>query len=353
MQKLSISLAIVFLLSSASSFAGAKFVLAAFNVENLFDTIHDPGKNDQEYTPEGKRNWTPEKLDKKVTQLAKQIRAINNGRGPDILVMPETENIRALNALNAKLRDLNYNAILLEGPDQRGIDVAMLSRFKLARKPMMVQVSDPSNPIWAKPTRPIYNIVLQITPTTNLGILMNHWPARMAPAQFRCLAAEKLKKVFQAYLKKDPNIDYIAIGDLNDEPRDPSIKSCLGTGSMQQVVNSTPENPLFFNLHEERPLAPEKSGTYFYGTKKTWNTLDHIIFSRGLLDNKNIRYVANTFTRIQTPGLNVSTSPVTLPNGKVIPPGAPVPFTTTGQNGNLDYYGVSDHLPIAAVFEVL
>lgn len=28
-----------------------------YNLENLFDTINDPEKFDEEYTPEGKNNW--------------------------------------------------------------------------------------------------------------------------------------------------------------------------------------------------------------------------------------------------------------------------------------------------------
>ena len=32
--------------------------VAFYNLENLFDTIHDEGKNDYEYLPDGGMHWT-------------------------------------------------------------------------------------------------------------------------------------------------------------------------------------------------------------------------------------------------------------------------------------------------------
>ena len=32
-------------------------VIGFYNLENLFDTIHDDGKNDYEYLPKGKNRW--------------------------------------------------------------------------------------------------------------------------------------------------------------------------------------------------------------------------------------------------------------------------------------------------------
>ena len=32
--------------------------IAFYNLENLFDTIHDDGKNDYEYLPDGGMKWT-------------------------------------------------------------------------------------------------------------------------------------------------------------------------------------------------------------------------------------------------------------------------------------------------------
>ena len=34
------------------------YVIGFYNLENLFDTYHDDGKNDFEYLPDGANEWT-------------------------------------------------------------------------------------------------------------------------------------------------------------------------------------------------------------------------------------------------------------------------------------------------------
>lgn len=329
--------------------ANLRFMVASYNVENLFDNIHDEGKDDQEYTPNGKENWTDERLNLKLEQVAAEIRAIGNGKGPDIITLPETENIRVLNMLNKKLADLKYTAVLVEGPDKRGIDVGLLTRFPLARQPHMFPVAIPGD----RPTRPVYDIVLQITPKVKMGLLMNHWPSRMAPPLFRCDAGKVLRKAFQLHLAKDNDLDYIATGDFNDEPEDPSLATCLGTGDAQKVMASTAADPVFFNLYSEKNLPKDQRGTYFFSKTNEWNAIDHIVLARGLFDNKNIRYVPGSFGSVRTLGLNVLPTPTKMPGGYTTPAGAPVGFVTVGDVGKLKAFGVSDHLPVRALFEVV
>ena len=58
------------------------YVVGFYNVENLFDTEHDRGKNDQAFTPQGENAWTPDKYEKKLSNIASVIRAMadKNGR---------------------------------------------------------------------------------------------------------------------------------------------------------------------------------------------------------------------------------------------------------------------------------
>lgn len=35
------------------------FTFVEYNVENLFDTVHDEGKQDTEFLPSSPRHWTP------------------------------------------------------------------------------------------------------------------------------------------------------------------------------------------------------------------------------------------------------------------------------------------------------
>ncbi len=43
--------------------------IAFYNLENLFDTIHDEGKNDYEYLPDGGMKWTSMKYENKIKRM--------------------------------------------------------------------------------------------------------------------------------------------------------------------------------------------------------------------------------------------------------------------------------------------
>lgn len=44
---------------------------SVYNLENLFDTIHDAGKNDFEYLPNGKNKWNSMKYEAKLKTCLK------------------------------------------------------------------------------------------------------------------------------------------------------------------------------------------------------------------------------------------------------------------------------------------
>ena len=82
----------LFIVLSISSFACAQqnndtLFVANWNVENLFDTIDDPKTSDEEFLPSGSKEWNDERLDKKLYNLSRVIRSMNNDNGPDLLGM--------------------------------------------------------------------------------------------------------------------------------------------------------------------------------------------------------------------------------------------------------------------------
>ena len=73
-----------------------------YNLENLFDTIHDKGKNDFEFLPDGANKWGTLKYTNKVKNMAKVL----NEMGTDVLPVgmaavgvSEIENSRVLKDL--------------------------------------------------------------------------------------------------------------------------------------------------------------------------------------------------------------------------------------------------------------
>jgi len=64
--------------------------VAFWNVQNLLDTTASPIAADLEFTPE--QGWTTEVFAIKVTNLAKIIKQMHGGAGPDLLGLYEVEN---------------------------------------------------------------------------------------------------------------------------------------------------------------------------------------------------------------------------------------------------------------------
>ena len=106
--------------------------IAFYNLENLFDTIHDEGKNDYEYLPDGGMKWTSFKYEQKLEKMAYAIAQLGTDedpRGAACVGVSEVENIGCLYDLCRVLKEKynrHYEPILLEGPDRRGVDVGFL-----------------------------------------------------------------------------------------------------------------------------------------------------------------------------------------------------------------------------------
>ena len=111
-----------------------------YNLENLFDTCHDAGKNDYEYLPDGTNKWTGLKYSHKLKNMAKVLSEMGTdwlpGVGCAAIGVSEVENAKCLTDLcnQAPLKARNFKFVHIEGPDQRGVDCALVynpSLFKV------------------------------------------------------------------------------------------------------------------------------------------------------------------------------------------------------------------------------
>jgi len=102
-----------------------------YNLENLFDYVRDTTIRDADFTPWGRRAWTEEKYNEKLSNMAYVISQMGldvTPAGLSILGVCEIENRRVLEDLVAQpaLKDRNYEIVHTDSPDRRGIDVGML-----------------------------------------------------------------------------------------------------------------------------------------------------------------------------------------------------------------------------------
>ena len=104
--------------------------LVQLNCENLFDCSHDEGKNDTEFTAEGKRHWTKQKYWQKTENIAKElIGCCGKDTLPDLITLCEVENDTVMERLTRRtaMGQLGYRYIMTNSRDERGIDVELVA----------------------------------------------------------------------------------------------------------------------------------------------------------------------------------------------------------------------------------
>ena len=72
--------------------SSATIRVAFYNVENLFHPENDSTKNDDEFTPDGMRNWNDYRYREKSHRMAKAILSIGEWDAPDVVGLAEVEN---------------------------------------------------------------------------------------------------------------------------------------------------------------------------------------------------------------------------------------------------------------------
>src|SRR5574344_2821839 len=97
---------LILTLFAGNAFAGPKigkkaYVIGFYNLENLFDTYHDEGKNDYEYLPDGANRWTDARYNRKLRNIATVIKAMadENKAFHTVLGLSEVENRHVLEDL--------------------------------------------------------------------------------------------------------------------------------------------------------------------------------------------------------------------------------------------------------------
>jgi exonuclease III len=277
--------------------------IAFYNLENLFDTIDDPNKFDEDFTPEGRNNWTSEKYHIKLNNLATVLADIGKketGFPPVVIGVAEVENKDVLQDLitTGNLKGLGYGIIHFDSPDRRGIDVALLYRQKIFNPinfttyPLYLRDSDTGKQIYTRDQ-------LVVTGSLDgelISIIVDHWPsrrggeARSLPKRIK--AAKLTKHIKDSILRQDANAKIVIMGDLNDDPNSPSVKKILQSKAKksevtQGTVYNTMEN--FFN---------RGIGTLAY--RDSWNLFDQIMITPGLLhdaDDKFHFYKAGIYSK--------------------------------------------------------
>ena len=264
-----------------------------YNLENLFDTIHDEGKNDYQFLPEGSYRWNGLKYTHKLNNLSKALADMGTDLLPNVgcafIGVSEVENSHVLDDLiqmpSLSQRGIKYCHI--EGPDRRGVDCALLYNPKLFSVtsvklvPYVYEnVSDS-----AKATRGFLTVTGTLA-NEPVAVIVCHLPSRFATSYYREQGGRQIKNIKDSLQNADKNIKIFIMGDMNDDPFDKSMSEALGA---KREIKDVEKNGLYNPWWNT--LAKDGNGTLFYNG--SWNLFDQIIMSENLLDKNNTKNYKN------------------------------------------------------------
>lgn len=257
------------------------FRIMFYNCENFFDIEDDSLTNDNEFLPDGDKNWNKNRYFTKRDQISKVITAIGGWTPPDLVGLCEIENYNILYDLthHSSLYMSEYSIIHHESPDNRGIDVALLYR-KNSFKPLITEFIKISYPDSNASTRDILYTKGIIHQQDTLNIFINHWPSRwggqLESEDRRLIVATVLRHKIDSIFSISPNANIIIMGDFNDEPGNKSLIEVLKAKPGIENIEPSSLYNLSYTLQHDR-----NQGSYKYNGY--WVILDQIIISGNLL----------------------------------------------------------------------
>ena len=279
-------------LFSAPASAQKKFSVYAigfYNVENLFDTTHDEGKNDYDFTPTGSYQWNEMKYRHKLHNMASVLAEMGTDVLPNVgcaaIGLAEVENDHVMNDLTAQpdLAARGYKYVHIEGPDHRGIDCALIYNPKLftVRDTKLVPYVYDLPKDSTRATRGFLTVSGTLA-GEHVTILVCHLPSRGAGSYYRELGGKQVKALKDSLLREDPKVKVLVMGDMNDDPTNKSMYECLSAKpEIKEVGSNDMYNP-WYNV-----LVKEGTGTLQYQGK--WNLFDQIIMTPNLLNKAGKR----------------------------------------------------------------
>lgn len=356
-----------------------KIRLASYNVENLFDHLHDAdpalphGKEDIAFLPLSsplkalcpeissgyylqqclETDWTQERAEWKLDNAAKVISYIR--KRPDVIALSEIENDKVVAKLAQKL-GYGTGHVTADSPDHRGIDVAVIydkAKLRLiSSKEILVEGEN-----LRKPTRNILRVEFKLldangrlVPGQILYVYVNHWASQAAPAVTRMMTA----KILQADIDNvretvRGTLYFAAMGDFNTIPTDAPhpfndflINKEEWPGALVDAEEYSREKHPALN----QTLLP---GSYWFGRNSTWNKLDRIFVSQNLADGSEADIVPSTFFILKDERVMQRVTPS---NGPHAGQSVLIPRRFESTAPTQVELGYSDHLPIGVELKI-
>lgn len=275
-----------------------------YNLENLFDIFDDPETHDEEFTPEGAKQWNEFKYQKKLTNMERvlfDIASIDKDY-PIVIGVSEIENRMVLEDLisQPKLKGANYRICHFDSPDARGVDVAFLYRADVFKLEGSDNIKLEVEELPDFRTRD-FVVMWGTIEDEPFYFLVSHWPSRLGgkeASQFkRDACASQIRAIKDSLLNENPATKVVVMGDFNDDATDASLVKVLGAkGKIKDLQKGDFFNPYFKML---------RAGLGTLAYQDAWNLFDNICVTENLVNAedgklrliKGKKFYGNIFTR--------------------------------------------------------
>ena len=348
------ALALLMLPRTADAQKHKSYVIGFYNLENLFDTYHDEGKNDYEYLPDGANEWTEEKYAKKLRNMARVIADMkkDNGAWHAVLGVSEVENRHVLEDLVSEpaIADANYQIVHYDGPDRRGVDCALFYRpevFKYITSESIPFTFEPSRidwSAWTEEEKEAFRTrdILMVRGTIDgemFAFFVCHLPSRLGGkgADLRPRGAEIAYMRAMELQEEFPGIKIVVMGDMNDNPTDVSMTEYLHGKEFRDDLDDED----FFNPF----LSMIKAGYSSLYYRGEGNIFDIVMVNKALADAEDDTFEIQPILKKKFYGRIFSKPYMTNQSGQY----KGTPFRTFSNGAFVN--GYSDHYPTYIVIK--
>jgi len=261
--------------------------VGSYNVLNLFENV---GKHVPDPDNPGRLKKISDARPKEDWSLREQGKVILEN-DLDIVTLAEVENIAALRDFNERFLEGKYEVHLIEGNDERGIDVAFLIKKGL---PLEIEQRTHKDEAWIDPTlgggpRPLFS--------RDLAALIVRAPGKARPLFLsfgthykskrdrdgdpesnilRAAQVERSAEIIARYRAEfGENVPVMLAGDFNGEVgKDPAFKPLFEAAGLTDAFDASPNTPSQ-NDRVTHTYHPRGSATHY-------GQMDAVLVSKGL-----------------------------------------------------------------------
>lgn len=265
--------------------------LATFNVENLFTRyLFARGVDRRRAAKEGFR--TEDLRFRLADPVSKRLTAdVMLALQADVFALQEVEDLDTLKQFRDRFlggREAYPHAIVIDGNDQRRIDVGILSRHPIVHARSWQHLWEDDEPVF---DRDCLEVDILTPDIGRLTLYVNHFksmraprgstvPGRQATRPRRLQQAQAVRRIIEERFDDPAAASFVVLGDLNDHLETTSEGA---TGIEPLVCWDAVENVLD-RLHPRDRWTHHYGGSRRHGLPEAFRQLDYVLVSRALAD---------------------------------------------------------------------